>query len=60
MNEEPKYTDWSDVLDERQIRLVRNCRLYAANDPAGVTGHNLMIIVALLADELDKWRRQGE
>ncbi len=44
---------WYDHLDERQQRLIINCREYAKNDPAGVPGHNLMIIIAKLAELLD-------
>lgn len=36
-------------FDEREMRLIRNCRAYADNDPAGLPGHNLMIIVAKLS-----------
>lgn len=37
-------------FSERELRLIENCRNYADNDPAGLPGHNLMIIVAKLAD----------
>lgn len=37
-------------FDERELRLIANCCTYAANDPAGLPGHNLMIIVAKLAN----------
>jgi len=36
------------LFDEREIRLIRNCIEYAHNDPAGLPGHNIMIIVSKL------------
>ena len=36
-------------LTEREMRLVDNCMRYADADPAGLPGHNLMIIIAKLA-----------
>lgn len=42
-----------EYFDEREWRLVGNCRVYAKNDPAGLPGHNLMLIVAKMADLLD-------
>lgn len=44
-----------DYLIEREYRLIKNCVLYAANDPAGVPGHNLQIIVA----KLTRWLANG-
>ena len=46
-------TDWLKHFDDRQRRLIANCRLYTKSDPAGVPGHNLMIIIADMADLLD-------
>lgn len=48
--------DWTDHFDERQFNLIQNCRLYAANEPAGLPGHALMVIVATMADILDMQR----
>jgi hypothetical protein len=33
-------------FDDRQHKLIENCRFYAANDPAGLPGHSLMMIIA--------------
>lgn len=41
----PKFT-------AREIRLIDNCKLYAMSDPAGLPGHNLIIIIAKLSDLL--------
>lgn len=41
-------------LDEREQRLVANCCAYAAGDPAGLPGHNLMIIIAKLKVQVDE------
>jgi hypothetical protein len=45
---------WRRHLDTRERRLVKNCRIYAQNDPAGMPGHALALIIAKLADLLDK------
>lgn len=44
-NNLPKLTD-------REIRLINNCKNHVANDPAGLPGHNLIIIIAKLSDLL--------
>jgi hypothetical protein len=44
---------WLDDFDERQQRLIRNCRVYAHSDPAGLPGHQLQLIISKLADLLD-------
>lgn len=41
-------------LDEREQRLVANCCAYAEGDPAGLPGHNLMIIIAKLKAQADE------
>jgi hypothetical protein len=46
MNDVPEFT-------EREIRLIKNCRTYVQDDPAGLPGHNLMIIIKKFADLLD-------
>lgn len=33
-------------LDPREERLVKNCVRYAEGDPAGLPGHNILLIVA--------------
>ena len=42
------------VVTEREFNLIGNCIMYASSDPAGLPGHNLMILVAKLAEHLDK------
>lgn len=39
---------YETAFSERDRRLIYNCEVYAANDPAGLPGHNLMLIVAQL------------
>jgi hypothetical protein len=41
-----------NTFDEREKRLILNCVDYAKNDPAGVPGHNLMVIIAKMANLL--------
>lgn len=38
-----------ETFDKRQLRLILNCIDYADSDPAGLPGHNLMVIVSILA-----------
>ena len=47
-----------DYLDEREKRLINNCITYAADDPAGLPGHNLMVIIAKIY-VLSKLREDG-
>lgn len=35
---------------QRELRLLRNCQEYAFDDPAGLPGHNLMMLVGKLAN----------
>lgn len=48
------HPDWLSHFDDRAQRLIRNCRQYAASDPAGVPGHQLMLIIAQMADMLSE------
>ena len=47
-------------LDDRQKRIIENCKLYADNDPAGLPGHQLMIIVSKLAYEVERLQKELE
>lgn len=49
--------DWHDNFDERQQRLIENCRMYSRNDPAGMPGHNLALIIAKFAFMADTTER---
>ena len=49
---EPSRT-WRDRFTERELRLIANARTYAENDPAGLPGHNLLLIIARLSEALD-------
>lgn len=42
-----------DQFTKRELRLVRNCMKYATDDPAGLPGHNLEIIIEKLMKELN-------
>jgi len=35
-------------FDQQEIRLMRNCITYEENDPAGLPGHKLILLVAKL------------
>lgn len=45
--------DKAGTFSKREIRLIRNCRAHSANDPAGLPGHNLILIIAKMADMLE-------
>lgn len=58
-------------LSERELRLVRNCMRYAKDDPAGMPGHNLAVIVskmmeimqideAIVQDAIDSLSQEAE
>lgn len=36
---------------EREMALIENCKVYMDNNPSGMPGHNLAIIVAKLAKQ---------
>lgn len=38
-----------DTYTERELKLILNCLHYADDDPAGLPGHNLLLIVSKLA-----------
>lgn len=44
--------NYEEALDEREQRLINNCLQYADGDPAGLPGHDLMIVIAKLAREI--------
>ena len=45
--------NWAEGLDERQWGLVQHCRSYVNEGARGLPGHQLMVIVDHLADELE-------
>ena len=45
--------NWRDRFTERELGLISNARTYAENDPAGLPGHTLLLIISRLADTLD-------
>lgn len=48
---------WKDVFTERELRLISNCQNYVMDDPAGLPGHNLMVIIDKFCKELDRYQR---
>lgn len=44
---------WDQEFTSRQWGLIKNCRTYAENEPSGLPGHQLMLIVAIMADQFD-------
>ncbi len=41
-------------LTERESKLISNCTLYAANDPAGLPGHQLALLVDKLYGHIEQ------
>lgn len=50
---EERLSSWMSRFDERQQRLITNARIYAQNDPAGLPGHQLCLIIDKMAELLD-------
>ncbi len=46
--------NWKEQLDEREMREIEFCRVYRARFGHGTDGHLLRILVAKMADLLDK------
>jgi hypothetical protein len=44
---------WDAKFSDREKALIRNCEDYAGSDPAGLPGHQFMLIIAKMADLLD-------
>lgn len=41
-----------EVFSERELQLILNCDSYARGKPAGLPGHNLMLIISSLINLL--------
>lgn len=54
LDEPNDMSHWLACFDERQRRLIANCQTYAGGDPAGLPGHQLMLIVAEMFDMLER------
>lgn len=48
---------WQDLFDERQRKEIAFSRIYAREFAHGTDGHNGKIIIAKMADLLDKYFR---
>jgi hypothetical protein len=53
-NERGKPMAWLDNLDERQQQEVRFARAYAAQYGHGTDGHHRLVLIAKLAELLDR------
>ena len=40
----------ADYFTKHELRLIANCAEYRDGDPAGLPGHNLMLLVAKMAN----------
>lgn len=50
---------WRELLDERQAKEVELSTLYARDFHHGTTGHNQLMLIAWLADALDRVEASG-
>jgi hypothetical protein len=50
-----KANDWTQELDERQQKELKLARLYAKDFAHGTDGHHRLLLIAKLADLLDKF-----
>lgn len=41
---------WKDVFDERQLKDIAFCQVYAKNFGHGADGHNRMLVVAKMVE----------
>jgi hypothetical protein len=52
LDAEEKRPFWARGLDDRQWGLVQHCRSYVNEGSHGLPGHQLMLIIDYMADEL--------
>lgn len=49
---------WKSKFDERELKEIEFCRLYARDFAHGALGHNVMLIVAQMARMLDNYESE--
>lgn len=49
----PDKIEWEKQFDERQLKEIKFCRLYAKEFAHGTDGHNAKMIIAKMAELLD-------
>lgn len=54
MNTEPQENDWRDQLTERERKELAFAKVYTRQFNHGTAGHNRLLLIAKLADLLDK------
>lgn len=47
-------------FSQRELALIKNCVRYTDGNPAGLPGHNLMIIIAKLAAQIEEMKGRNE
>jgi hypothetical protein len=47
-----KHQQWLEEFEVRERGLILNCINYANQTPSGLPGHNLMLIIAKMAEML--------
>lgn len=50
----PSLISWHKHFSERQLKEIDFCRIYARNFSHGTDGHNAKLIIAKMAELLDK------
>lgn len=54
MDEQEQPTGWRSELDERQLKELKLAIIYAEDFHHGTTGHNQLMLIAKLAEILDR------
>jgi hypothetical protein len=52
--DENKTPFWQTYFNERQLKEIDFCRMYATDFGHGATNHNVMLIVSQMAELLDR------
>ena len=52
--------DWRSEFDERQLKEIEFCILYATNFKHGTDGHNAKMIIAKMVELLDCFKLGSE
>jgi len=50
--------DWKSGFDERQLKEIEFCVLYASDFSHGTDGHNAKMIIAKMAELLDCYQME--
>jgi hypothetical protein len=55
-----KSKSWKDNFDERQLKEIEFCRIYAKEFSHGTDGHNAKLIIARFAKMMDELEESNQ